>query len=108
MTGDPGGMRIQTPAGESWMSLFHTLHRTGCCRADADDCWRSGPPPPSREREGDRDRDRYNGRGSYDRDRGGDRGGSRGFSNYEPARDRDRGGKSHVVGVFSTGELDLD
>merc|ERR1719464_384794 len=32
------------------------------------------------------ERDGYNGRSSYDRDRG-DRGG-RGFSNYEPARDR--------------------
>merc|ERR1711915_388098 len=34
------------------------------------------------------DRDRYNGRDSYDRDRGG-----RGFSSYEPPRDRDGGGR---------------
>merc|ERR1719309_1532818 len=40
----------------------------------------------------DRDRGRYNGRDSYDRDRGGrDRDGGRGFSSYEPPRDRDGG-----------------
>jgi len=73
-------------------------------RSDAGD-WRSGPPPPSREDDRrDRyngrdsyDRDRYNGRGSYDRD---NRGGGRGFSNYEPARERD-GGR---YGGFSRGE----
>ena len=85
-------------------------------RADADGEWRRGPPPPARDdgrdRGGyngrdsyDRDRgDRYNGRDSYDRDRG-DRGG-RGFSNYEPARDRggDRDGGRY--GGFSRGDRD--
>ena len=73
-------------------------------RSDAGD-WRSGPPPSSRDDDRrDRyngrdsyDRDRYNGRGSYDRD---NRGGGRGFSNYEPARERD-GGR---YGGFSRGE----
>jgi len=78
-------------------------------RSDASDDWRRGPPPPAREDGRDRDRysgrdsyerDGYNGRGSNDRDRG-DRGG-RGFSNYEPARDRD-GGR---YGGFSRGDSD--
>jgi len=59
-------------------------------RSDQSDDWRRGPPPPQREG--------YQGRDSYDRDRGGGRdrdGGSRGFSSYEAPRDRggfDRGG----------------
>jgi len=68
-------------------------------RSDAGD-WRRGPPPPARDDGRDRDRgDRYNGRDSYERDRGG----SRGFSNYEPARDRDRDGGGRYGG-FSRGE----
>jgi len=99
-------------------------------RADADGEWRRGPPPPARDdgrdRGGyngrdsyDRDRgDRYNGRDSYDRDRGdryngrdsydrdrGDRGG-RGFSNYEPARDRGGDRDSGRYGGFSRGDRD--
>merc|ERR1712013_815293 len=58
-------------------------------RSEVDD-WRRGPPPETRG--DDRDRGRYNGRDSYDRDRGGrDRDGGRGFSSYEPPRDRDGG-----------------
>jgi len=59
-------------------------------RSDQSDDWRRGPPPPQREG--------YQGRDSYDRDRGGGRdrdGGSRGFSSYEAPRERggyDRGG----------------
>merc|ERR1712168_1139223 len=60
-------------------------------RSEVDD-WRRGPPPETRG--DDRDRGRYNGRDSYDRDRGGrDRDGGRGFSSYEPPRDRDGGGR---------------
>jgi len=62
-------------------------------RSDASSDWRRGPPPETRNdgRYNGRDsydRDRYNGRDSYDRDRGG-----RGFSSYEPPRDRDGGGR---------------
>merc|ERR1712038_1575786 len=59
-------------------------------RSDQSDDWRRGPPPPQREG--------YQGRDSYDRDRGGGRdrdGGGRGFSSYEAPRERggyDRGG----------------
>ena len=59
------------------------------CRSEVDD-WRRGPPPETRTDDRDRDRGRYNGRDSSDRDRGGgrDREGGRGFSSYEPPRDR--------------------
>jgi len=59
-------------------------------RSEVDD-WRRGPPPETRGDDRDRDRGRYNGRDSYDRDRGGRDGGGRGFSSYEPPRDRDGG-----------------
>merc|ERR1719228_2883430 len=96
--GDRGGRREEDPnAG----------------RSDASDDWRRGPPPPSRDdgRDSGRDRyngrdsgDRYNGRDSFDRDRGG----SRGFSSYEPPRDRDGGGGGRYGGFSRDGGRDRD
>merc|ERR1712038_1597955 len=83
-------------------------------RSDQSDDWRRGPPPPQREG--------YQGRDSYDRDRGGGRdrdGGSRGFSSYEAPRerggfdrygdrDRDRGDRYGDRGGDRYGDRDRD